>query len=47
MMIPYEEFLRLKVPGAENTGPAIPHESINPLLKPHQSRIVRWAVEGA
>lgn len=40
----YELFLRAKATLAEETGFDVALEEINPLLKPHQRDIVRWAV---
>jgi len=40
----YEEFLAAKFAVTEATGFEISADEINPLLKPHQRDIVRWAV---
>lgn len=40
----YEQFLRSKMVSAPERGLAIDATNINPLLKPHQSAIVRWAL---
>ena len=40
----YEAFLRAKMVTAPERGIAIDAADINPLLKPHQAAIVRWAV---
>ena len=40
----YEEFLRSKMITAPERGIEIDASAINPLLKPHQAAIVRWAV---
>ncbi|ATC34150.1 DNA methylase N-4 [Caulobacter vibrioides] len=40
----YDAFLAAKVPPAPRCGFEIGDEVINPLLKPHQRAIVRWAV---
>lgn len=45
-MKPYEDFLRDKVPMAESFGFDIDLDQINPMLKPHQKLIVKWAVAG-
>ena len=39
----YEQFLRAKMVQAPERGITIDASSINPLLKPHQAAIVRWA----
>jgi DNA modification methylase len=44
-MTPYEEFLRSKMVTAPERGIAVEHGVVNPLLKPHQSAIVRWALK--
>ena len=43
-MTTYEEFLRSKMITAPERGIDIDAGAINPLLKPHQAAIVRWAV---
>ena len=40
----YEQFLRSKMITAPERGIEINASAINPLLKPHQAAIVRWAV---
>jgi hypothetical protein len=40
----YEEFLRSKMVAAPERGISIDASDINPLLKPHQRAIVRWAL---
>lgn len=42
----YEEFLHNKKVLAEKTGFDCKIEEINPILKPHQKKIVQWMVEG-
>lgn len=42
----YEAFLRAKVKLDHSYGFSIEESDINPMLKPHQRAIVRWAVEG-
>lgn len=42
----YAEFLRAKKPIAQRYGFPVDARHINPLLKPHQQAIVKWAVEG-
>jgi hypothetical protein len=42
----YEEFLAEKVNFRSEVGFDVPDEWINPLLKPHQRAIVKWAVRG-
>lgn len=42
----YEDFLREKVNFDRSFGFAIDRSEINPMLKPHQADIVRWAVKG-
>lgn len=42
----YEEFLRGKIPLATFDGYEVGLEDINPLLRPHQSACVQWAVKG-
>ena len=44
--VAYEEFLAAKRPVAQVHGFEVPAEAVNPLLKPHQVDIVRWAVHG-
>ena len=45
-MKPYMEFLKSKVQMAQSYGFEITDEQINPILKPHQKAIVKWAVAG-
>lgn len=40
----YEGFLRSKIVAAPERGIAVDASEINPLLKPHQAAIVRWAL---
>ena len=40
----YEDFLRAKMVAAPERGIIIDPATINPLLKPHQAAIVRWAL---
>jgi len=42
----YEDFLRAKIQMAQTWGFEIAESEVNPLLKPHQRQIVRWAVAG-
>lgn len=42
----YAEFLRQKIRLADFAGFDVADEEINPILKPHQRAIVRWAVRG-
>lgn len=42
----YIDFLRKKIKLAASDGFDIDAQDINPLLKPHQRDIVRWAVQG-
>lgn len=42
----YADFLRQKIRLADFAGFDVPEEDINPILKPHQRAIVRWAVRG-
>jgi DNA modification methylase len=42
----YEDFLRSKVRLAELDGFEVEDHEINPILKPHQRAVVRWAVRG-
>lgn len=42
----YLEFLRGKIKMAPALGFDVSEDEINPLLKPHQAAIVRWAVQG-
>lgn len=42
----YEDFLRAKVPIAQQDGIQIEPGDVHPLLKPHQRAIVTWAVRG-
>lgn len=43
-MTHYEEFLRSKMVATPERGIAVDASDINPLLKPHQAAIVRWAL---
>ena len=43
-MTAYEEFLRAKMVTAPERGITIDPGELNPLLKPHQAAIVRWAL---
>jgi hypothetical protein len=40
----YEAFLRAKTTMAPETGFEVAEDEVNPILKPHQRDIVRWAV---
>jgi DNA methylase len=40
----YQAFLRSKVPGSSDCGFEVADADINPILKPHQRDIVRWAI---
>lgn len=42
----YVEFLRSKIRLADFAGFEVSDEDVNPMLKPHQRDIVRWAVRG-
>jgi hypothetical protein len=42
----YREFLEAKMCMACKSGFSVAPESINPMLKPHQRDIVRWALDG-
>jgi hypothetical protein len=42
----YREFLEAKMCMARKSGFSIPSEAVNPMLKPHQADIVRWALDG-
>lgn len=42
----YLSFLRQKIKLAQFAGFEIDESEINPILKPHQKRIVQWAVQG-
>lgn len=46
MTDPYRAFLERKVKLAPAYGRAVGEDEVNPLLKPHQRDIVRWAVAG-
>ena len=46
MSSPYTEFLRQKIRLADFAGFDVADDEINPILKPHQRAIVRWAVRG-
>jgi DNA modification methylase len=43
-VVTYEEFLAAKIPSTISAG--VEAGEVNPLLKPHQRDIVRWAVQG-
>ena len=45
-MTAYADFLADKIAFDRHYGQPVTDEQINPLLKPHQRRIVQWAVEG-
>src|SRR5690554_1315174 len=45
-MTAYVDFLRKKIRLADFAGFEVENSDINPLLKPHQRAIVRWAVRG-
>ena len=42
----YYDFLKEKIDIAPESGFEIPHETVNPALKPHQRDAVMWAVRG-
>ena len=42
----YTEFLRNKIRLADFAGYDVGESEINPILKPHQRAIVKWAVRG-
>jgi hypothetical protein len=42
----YEAFLRSKIATAARSGFDIADDEVNPILKPHQRAMVRWAVRG-
>lgn len=42
----YKEFLENKIIVAENYGIEISEDDLNPILKPHQKDIVKWAMSG-
>ena len=44
--MPYDEFLREKVAFDRRFGFEVEPTAVNPILKPHQADIVRWAVAG-
>lgn len=44
MKLSYEDFLRAKLQATPNAGFEVAPEEINPLCKPHQLDIIRWAV---
>lgn len=46
MTVDYQHFLEAKIARAEDHGFAIEPGDVNPILKPHQRDIVRWAVQG-
>lgn len=45
-MLSYEDFLKGKIKLAEFGGFEVSDDEINPILKPHQRDIVKWAVRG-
>ncbi|WP_185268917.1 hypothetical protein [Halopseudomonas xiamenensis] len=45
-MTAYVDFLRKKIRLADFAGFEVEDSDINPMLKPHQRDIVRWAVRG-
>lgn len=42
----YKEFLKSKVVIAENYGFNVDIDGLNPLLKPHNKDVVKWAIDG-
>ena len=42
----YDAYLRAKAAIAPSTGRTIHPDDVHPILKPHQRRIVEWAVAG-
>ena len=42
----YQEFLETKIKLSEMSGFNVDDDEINPILKPHQKAIVKWAVNG-
>jgi hypothetical protein len=42
----YEEFLEGKIKLCEMQGFEVDDQEVNPILKPHQRDIVKWAVNG-
>lgn len=44
--VDYVDFLRAKVAIASEAGVDVSEDEINPILKPHQRAIVRWAIAG-
>jgi hypothetical protein len=42
----YEAFLKSKVIVAENYGFSVEESELNPMLKPHNKDVVRWALDG-
>jgi hypothetical protein len=42
----YQEFLEGKIKLCEMQGFEVDSEEVNPILKPHQRDIVKWAVNG-
>lgn len=42
----YADFLRAKKPIAQTYGFPVDASLLNPILKPHQAAIVKWAIEG-
>lgn len=46
MAVDYQHFLESKIARASDNGFNIQPGDINPILKPHQRDIVRWAVQG-
>ena len=45
-MLNYEDFLKGKIRLADFGGFDVADNEINPILKPHQRDIVKWAVRG-
>ncbi len=43
--VSYEDFLRAKVLSTPDMGITVEEDEINPILKPHQRAIVRWALK--
>jgi hypothetical protein len=44
MTLTYEDFLRAKVLSTPDMGISVTDDEINPILKPHQRAIVKWAL---
>ena len=42
----YEDFLKAKAVQSPTLGAPVDDAAVNPILKPHQRHLVRWAVEG-